>query len=180
MISHQFAAISEIGSNLPQFECERWWKAAIVEHIDCPDYQMLSYFPGTNIKDCPGFLFQEKHPHRIGITLTMFVKATQQDFLNRNVFVIMTVIEALHCFYCSNYARFVKTTIISWEKDFDFEVPWKWWACLCSLLCSASLPEVIVWRGPMAMPRWPIDHGSPKGRQCGSIFSRKRPLGSHS
>ena len=131
MISHQFAAISEIGSNLPQFECERWWKAAIVEHIDCPDYQMLSYFPGTNIKDCPGLLFQEKLPHRIGITLTMFVKVMQQDFLNRNVFVIMTVIEALHCFYCSNYARFVKTTIISWEKDFDFEVPWKWWACLC-------------------------------------------------
>ena len=45
-ISHRFAAISKIAPNLRQFECERWWKAAIVEHIDCTDYflQTLSHF----------------------------------------------------------------------------------------------------------------------------------------
>ena len=45
VISHRFAAISKIAPNLRQFECERWWKAAIVEHIDCTDYflQTLSH-----------------------------------------------------------------------------------------------------------------------------------------
>ena len=75
------------------------------------------------------------------------------------------------CQVCKDYNYFLRKRLWLWGSLEMMSL---------SLLCSASLPEVIVWRGPMAMPRWPIDHGSPKGRQCGSIFSRKRPLGSHS